>query len=885
MDGPQVSFGPAEPYTDFTVRGDWADSRTWVGTFNINPITGDGYQLIRVAGAVAADDPWLVTGDDAGRFRFEIITSGTEAMNLQATGGEGRVDLSWMQDDFDLLAGYNLYRSTSPDGSYSRLNNVIIPLHVKTWTDPDVEPGQPYYYKFTVVQTSMAESSFSNLAQGTPLDTIPPVLTHTPLTSAAPGLPLTLTADATDNVGVRSVTLHFRAIGASDYLSRPMTHTTGDRYAATIEGSRLVSPGVEYYVEATDGISTVRSGRPEYPWQVVVVDRPVVNVVTPNSGPASGGTFVTLAGANFKTNATVSFGAMPAENVTVMSPNQITCLTAAHFPATVDVTVTNPDTQSGVLLRGFTYESEVASLSLPDTGGPRYGIVQVPINAANVQGLAAASLTVTFDPAVLRGVSARTGSLTPGWYLAPGTNTPGQLRLSMASPGSTSTGSGVLAQLEFEVLGAPGATSPLALTGVSLNDGAIQTETAAGSFAVNVVYDVSGTVTFWNGGAGVPGVLCTLQGDRVYAGTSGSSDAFTVAGAAAGDYTLTPTKSDDAEGISAYDASLVLQHDAGLITLSGRAATAADANKSGAITAFDAFYILQKAVDLIPLPFPGAGQVWVFDPASRSYTGLNSSQAVQDFTATLLGDVSGNWAPPEALPGPTAGGEVTQMGSATVTLALRYLMPQSSSPQVWLLLRSEESAVYSLDLILSNRFGQGSVSLWNGALAETMAISSNTNLHGQIRVALAGALPMQGVGAVLVFAVPADEPQGLAIVSASINEGAIPVEIDPDGAVFDEDTDGDGQTDWAEIRAGTLATDPQSCFALLGVTVESGGARRITWSSVPGKTYQLLFAEDSISGSWQPLGPPVNATEQTASLMDDTLTFATGRLYRVQLVE
>ncbi len=109
---PMVSFGPAEPYTDFTVQGGWIDARTWQGTFNITPVTGDGYQFIRVAGAVAADDPWLVTGDGAGRFRFEIITSGTESMNLQATGGEGYVDLMWVQDDFDLLAGYNLYRST-----------------------------------------------------------------------------------------------------------------------------------------------------------------------------------------------------------------------------------------------------------------------------------------------------------------------------------------------------------------------------------------------------------------------------------------------------------------------------------------------------------------------------------------------------------------------------------------------------------------------------------------------------------------------------------------------------------------------------------------------------------------------------------------------------
>ena len=53
-------------YTVHPINGGWTDPRTWQGTFNITPVTGDGYQLIRVAGAVAADDPWLVTGDDAG---------------------------------------------------------------------------------------------------------------------------------------------------------------------------------------------------------------------------------------------------------------------------------------------------------------------------------------------------------------------------------------------------------------------------------------------------------------------------------------------------------------------------------------------------------------------------------------------------------------------------------------------------------------------------------------------------------------------------------------------------------------------------------------------------------------------------------------------------
>ena len=53
---PFVTFGPAEPYTDFTIPGDWVDSRTWSGHFDITLITGDGMQSIRVIGAEAADD-------------------------------------------------------------------------------------------------------------------------------------------------------------------------------------------------------------------------------------------------------------------------------------------------------------------------------------------------------------------------------------------------------------------------------------------------------------------------------------------------------------------------------------------------------------------------------------------------------------------------------------------------------------------------------------------------------------------------------------------------------------------------------------------------------------------------------------------------------------
>ena len=154
----------------------------------------------------------------------------------------------------------------------------------------------------------MTESDFSNVIAATPIDTVPPVITHTPLTAAAPGMPLTILADVTDNVRVQGVTLYFRKIGVTSYTSRAMVFTTGNRYTATIEGSLVSSPGLEYYLTAYDGVSTVTMGRPENPYQVAVVDRPIITTVTPARGPDSGGTPVTIAGSNFKAGATVTFG-------------------------------------------------------------------------------------------------------------------------------------------------------------------------------------------------------------------------------------------------------------------------------------------------------------------------------------------------------------------------------------------------------------------------------------------------------------------------------------------------------------------------------------------------------------------------------------------------
>lgn len=138
-------------------------------------MTGDGWHTIYVGNARGASDYMEVT--NAYLHKFEIVTSGTAAMNLQASGGAGYVDLAWAQDSFDLLAGYNVYRATTLGGTYSRINTNLIPDQTKTYRDTDIQANLSYYYKFTVVKTDMAESDPSNVASAAATATTPTVST------------------------------------------------------------------------------------------------------------------------------------------------------------------------------------------------------------------------------------------------------------------------------------------------------------------------------------------------------------------------------------------------------------------------------------------------------------------------------------------------------------------------------------------------------------------------------------------------------------------------------------------------------------------------------------------------------------------------------------
>lgn len=509
------------------------------------------------------------------------------------------------------------------------------------------------------------------------------------------------------------------------------------------------------------------------------VSAPSLNSVTPTEGTSAGGTSITLQGGNFQSGMAVSLDGAACANVVVNNGNNATCTTPSHFPAVVDVAVTNPGGQRATLLRGFTYRGGTASLSLPDTIADSGSTVQIPIQATAIGGLMAVSLTVSYDSdkATLRNVTA--GTLTGGWSTISNTVSSGRVQISMANPGTPAQGDGSLALLHFQVTGSPGQTSPLSIVGVSLNDGTIPTTTTAGSLIVDSLSTLAGQVGYWTESRPVPGVGLSLTGTNSRSATSDSSGLYSLADVPSGSYTLSPSKSDGVgtDAITSFDASLVLRHSAGVEILTGNAATVADVDRSGSITPMDASYILRKSVRLIDVPFPGAGQVWAFAPASRSYAPLTGDQSAQNFTALLLGDVSGNW------------GSSQSQGRATPE-TVRLTLGEAGRSGLdghTLSLAPNATPIYSLDLILRYPPESGATPVVAlAALSQSFALGSNSPEAGLLYSALAGVAPIQSGGDLLVIrwvdgsGNPVPGP-ALQIVEARVNEGRIPATVETSG--------------------------------------------------------------------------------------------------------
>lgn len=127
-----------------------------------------------------------------------------------------------------------------------------------------------------------------------------------------------------------------------------------------------------------------------------------VTGVSPEEGPNTGGTPMTLTGTDFVAGATVTIGGQAATSVVVVSKTQITCVSPAGTTGSADIVVTNTDGGTATGRDSFTYITTPEITSITPNEGANTGSTAITIAGAEfvegatvtVNGQAATSVVV-----------------------------------------------------------------------------------------------------------------------------------------------------------------------------------------------------------------------------------------------------------------------------------------------------------------------------------------------------------------------------------------------------------------------------------------------------------------------------------------------------------
>jgi hypothetical protein len=136
-------------------------------------------------------------------------------------------------------------------------------------------------------------------------------------------------------------------------------------FLLTVTAPANVEGPVDVTVMNSAGSGTIEGGYTYLPIASVLD-------VTPDHGPAAGGTKVVVSGQGFLPEAQVYFGALPAPGTVVVSPEELHAVTPVGSPGTVDVTVYQKGTEA-VAEDAFTYEGPLGLYIVDPNAGSMAG--------------------------------------------------------------------------------------------------------------------------------------------------------------------------------------------------------------------------------------------------------------------------------------------------------------------------------------------------------------------------------------------------------------------------------------------------------------------------------------------------------------------------------
>jgi len=176
-----------------------------------------------------------------------------------------------------------------------------------------------------------------------------------------------------------------------------------------------------------------------------------INGIGPGSGPAGGGTLVTISGTGFTQSASVAFGGVAAASVMVVSPTQLQAITPAHTSGTVSIAIMeNPHNQSAMLPGSFTYITSSATSS-------------TSTNSTTSSSSSTSTSSSSSTPVAVSGASPTAGP-TSGGTVVTITGTGFQAGASVAFGASNSTAVTVTSSTEIDAISPPASSGTVAIT-------------------------------------------------------------------------------------------------------------------------------------------------------------------------------------------------------------------------------------------------------------------------------------------------------------------------------------------------------------------------------------------------------------------------------------
>ena len=202
-------------------------------------------------------------------------------------------------------------------------------------------------------------------------------------TAPAVGASVTLTATANKDIGPTPYGMSI--VDASTGVI--VSHVgSGSSFTATVSESAAMTQRYVAEIDNSGGVNIQANSSPVIvTWGGTPPPAPTVSAVSPTSGPASGGTTVTVTGGNFGTGDTVAFGGTAGTGVTVNSATSITA-TSPSGTGTVDVIVTGPGGSSATSSADqFTYAAPPVPTvtNVNPATGPASGGTTVTVTGGN----------------------------------------------------------------------------------------------------------------------------------------------------------------------------------------------------------------------------------------------------------------------------------------------------------------------------------------------------------------------------------------------------------------------------------------------------------------------------------------------------------------------